>query len=69
MIRTVATLSPGSRITSYISPGVIAQVFPSTVNRAALAEAHMAGVRPCAGIDLEDGLRQSSHAACAWTQT
>jgi hypothetical protein len=45
MARTVATLPPGSRITDYISLGVIAKTFPLTAIRAALAETHKASVR------------------------
>lgn len=45
MARTVATLPPGSRITDYISLGVIAKTFPLTAIRAALAETSKASVR------------------------
>ena len=45
MARTVATLPAGSRITDYISLGVIAKAFPVTAIRAALAETRKAGMR------------------------
>lgn len=45
MARTVATLPSGSRITDYISLGVIAKTFPLTAIRAALAETRKASVR------------------------
>ena len=45
MARTVATLPPGSRITDYISLGVIAKAFPLTAICAALADTHKASVR------------------------
>jgi hypothetical protein len=45
MARTVATLPPGSRITDYISLGVIAKTFPLTAIRAALVETRKASVR------------------------
>jgi hypothetical protein len=45
MARTVATLPAGSRITDYISLGVIAKTFPLTSIRSALAQTHKASVR------------------------
>lgn len=45
MARTVAILPPGSRITDYISLGVIAKAFPLTSIRAVLADTHKASVR------------------------
>jgi hypothetical protein len=45
MARTVASLPAGSRITDYISLGVIAKAFPLTSIRTALAETQKASVR------------------------
>ena len=45
MARTVASLPAGSRITDYISLGVIAKTFPLTSIRTALAETQKASVR------------------------
>ena len=45
MARTVASLPAGSRITDYISLGVIAKTFPLAAIRSALAETQKASVR------------------------
>ena len=45
MARSVATLPEGSRITDYISLGVIAKTFPLSEVRAVLAATNRASVR------------------------
>src|SRR5450755_3622043 len=45
MARTVASLRAGSRITDYISLGVIAKFFPTEKVREALAQTNRASVR------------------------
>ncbi|MGD0500793.1 MAG: transposase domain-containing protein, partial [Bryobacteraceae bacterium] len=45
MARTIASLPAGSRITDYISLGVIAQAFPVTAIHAVLAKTKKASVR------------------------
>src|SRR6202051_4517694 len=45
MARTIATLPPGSRVTDYISLGVIAKFFPIEKIREVLKETNRASVR------------------------
>jgi hypothetical protein len=45
MVRTVAALPAGSRITDYVSPGVITKIIPLTTVRTVLAASGKASVR------------------------